>query len=99
MARRKRPAIAPEVLDELLDGRDPQQVFSNDGLVDELKTALAERILDAEMDKHLGTEEEKSAGNHRNGHSKKTVLTDSSTLDLSIPRDRQGRFASSQTDG
>ncbi len=91
MARRKRP-IAPEVLDQLLDGSDPQKIFESDGLIDELKRALAERILDAEMDVHLGGELEHARGNHRNGHSKKTVLTDSSALELSIPRDRHGRF-------
>lgn len=91
MARRK-PRIPPELLDQLLEGADPETVFESDGLVDELKRALAERMLDAEMDVHLGSEEERAAGNHRNGHSKKTVLTDSSALELSIPRDRHGRF-------
>ena len=92
MARRKKPDTSPEVLDELLDGRDPKQVVSSDGLIGELKKALAERILDAEMDEHLGTDGEQSEGNHRNGHSKKTVLTESSALELSIPCDRHGRF-------
>lgn len=87
-----KPKIPPELLDQLLDGSDPQKVFESDGLIDELKKALAERILDAEMDVHLGGEEEQASGNHRNGHSKKTVLTDSSALGLSIPRDRHGRF-------
>jgi putative transposase len=49
MARRKH-AIPPELLDQLLEGSDPKTVFESDGLVDELKKALAERILDAEMD-------------------------------------------------
>ena len=92
MARHTRP-ISPELVDQLLDGIDPQKVFESDGLVDELKRALAERILDAEMDVHLDGEVEHARGNHRNGHSKKTVLTDSSALELSIPRDRHGRFA------
>ena len=91
MARRK-PTIPPELLDGLLDGTDPQEVFDSGGLVDELKKALAERILDAEMDVHLESEAEKTVGNHRNGRSKKTVLTDSSALELSIPRDRHGHF-------
>ena len=34
----------------------------------------------------------RASGNHRNGHSRKRVLTDDGRLDLSIPRDRQGRF-------
>lgn len=91
MARRKRP-IPPEVLDQLLEGTDPQKVFESDGLIAELKRALAERILDAEMDVHLSGEAEHARGNHRNGHSKKTVLTDASAFELSIPRDRHGRF-------
>jgi putative transposase len=44
------------------------------------------------MDVHLGQDAEQSAGNHRNGVSPKTVLTDSGKLELAIPRDRQGRF-------
>jgi putative transposase len=84
--------IKAEVLDELLAGRDAKSVFEQDGLLDELKKALAERILNAELDHHLGQEGEQAAGNHRNGCSSKTVLTDTGKLDLSIPRDRQGRF-------
>jgi putative transposase len=91
MARHK-PTIPPELLDQLLEGSDPKTVFESEGLLDELKKALAERILDAEMDVHLGSEAEKAGKNHRNGSSKKTVLTDSSSLELSIPRDRHGHF-------
>ena len=46
-------AIEKELLDQLLAGRDPKEVFAKDGLLDELKKALAERILNAEMDDHL----------------------------------------------
>jgi transposase-like protein len=91
MVRRK-PTIPPELLDQLLEGSDPEKVFESEGLLDELKKALAERILDAEMDVHLGSEAEKAGKNHRNGRSKKTVKTDSSALELSIPRDRHGHF-------
>jgi putative transposase len=80
------------LLDELLKDQDPQTVFSADGLLGELKKALAERMLDAEMELHLGSEEERAAGNHRNGRSPKRVLTDSGALPLTIPRDRHGRF-------
>jgi hypothetical protein len=45
-------AIRTEPIEELLAGKDPQEVFSQDGLLDELKKALAERILNAEMDQH-----------------------------------------------
>jgi putative transposase len=43
-------------LDDLLAGRDAKAVFSKDGLFDELKKALAERVLNAELDDHLDNE-------------------------------------------
>jgi putative transposase len=82
MAARSR--IKNEILDQLLEGRDPKTVFESEGLLDELKKGLAERILNAEMDHHLDQESEQAAGNHRNGTSAKTVLTD--TGKLALPR-------------
>ena len=38
-------AIEKELLDQLLAGRDPNEVFAKDGLLDDLKKALSERIL------------------------------------------------------
>ena len=81
-----------ELLDELLKGQDPKTVLSSNGLFGELKKALAERMLNAEMDHHLGQASEEASGNHRNGSSSKTVLTGSEELDVEIPRDRQGHF-------
>ncbi len=46
-------AIEKDLLDQLLAGRDPKDVFNKDGLVDELKKALSERILNTELDEHL----------------------------------------------
>jgi len=92
MAANRESAITDEILDQLLNGRDPATVFESGGLVDELKKRLAERMLNEEMDHHLGAEAEQEAGNHRNGYSSKTVLTDTGKLELSIPRDRQARF-------
>ena len=56
-----------------------------------MKKALAERALKAELDHHLGGEEE--ASNQRNDYGKKTVLMGGGSLELSIPRDRHGSFA------
>ena len=92
MAKRNKPAISPEVLDELLAGKDPASVLRADGLLGDLKKALAERIVNTEMDVHLDDEGERSAGNHRNGSSSKTVLSEDGAIELSIPRDRHGRF-------
>ena len=89
MARRKAPRIPDALLDQLLAGADPKTAFEADGLLDDLKKALAERALNAEMDHHLAREE---TGNSRNGYGRKTVVTDTSKLDLQIPRDRQASF-------
>lgn len=85
-------AIDKELLDQLLAGRDAQELFAKDGLLDELKKALSERMLAAELDDHLEAETEAGAVNRRNGSSKKTVLTGSSKVTLDIPRDRSGTF-------
>jgi putative transposase len=89
MARRKEPKIPDAILDQLLAGADPKTAFDPNGLLDELKKALAERALNAEMDHHLGNGE---SGNSRNGYGKKTVTTETSRIELDIPRDRQSTF-------
>ncbi len=91
-------AIKNEILDELLKDKDPKTIFSSEGLLGELKKALAERVLNAEMDHHLAdsTQDEVSEGekpaNRRNGYSKKTVLSENEALELAIARDRRGSF-------
>src|SRR5262249_60595836 len=71
--RANAPPYPAAVLDQLLAGADPKTVFDPNGLLDDLKKALAERVLNAEMDHHLAGEE---PGNRRNGYGKKTVITD-----------------------
>lgn len=85
-------AIKKDTLDDLLAGRDPKAVFSKDGLFDELNRALAERVLNAELDDHLDNEGAEGSCNRRNGSSKKTVLTETAKIDIRIPRDREGTF-------
>jgi putative transposase len=92
MARRKPPIIPDNLLDQLLAGRDPQAALGRDGLVDELKRALAERALNAEMDHHLNGEAAEGRPNSRNGYGHKTLLTDSGKLPISVPRDRLSSF-------
>ena len=89
--------IKPEVLDELLAGvSSPDELMGDAGLFKQLKKALMERALGAELTHHLGYEKGdpagRGSGNSRNGHSAKTVLTEDGELDLSVPRDRAGTF-------
>lgn len=92
MAKKDTGLFTAELLDALLAGRDPKSVLNSDGLIGDLKKALAERMLNAEMDVHLEGEAEAGLSNHRNGSSPKTVLTPEGPIELSIPRDRHGRF-------
>lgn len=90
MARRKEPQIPDAVLDQLLSGTAASTAFDRGGLLDQLKKALAERALNAEMDHHLAGDG--GAGNSRNGYGRKSVVTDSGRIALEVPRDRQGSF-------
>jgi len=83
-------AIKKDTLDDLLVGRDPKEVFSKDGLFDELKKALAERVLNAELDDHLEGEAAEGRANRRNGSSKKSVLTETAKI---LSRQRRNRRA------
>ena len=90
MSRRKEPVIPAELLDRLLAGTDAAAALDQGGLLDSLKKALAERALGAEMDYHLGSDDQ--AGNSRNGYGRKTVITDTGKIDIDVPRDRTGSF-------
>ena len=92
MAKKDAGLFTAELLDQLLAGRDPKTVLESGGLIGDLKKALADRMLNAEMDVHLDSDGETARGNHRNGSSSKTVLTPEGPMELSIPRDRHGRF-------
>ena len=92
MARRKQPIIPDQVLDQLLAGADAKAAFEKDGLLDELKKALAERALNAEIDHHLKAGEADGRVNSRNGYGRKRVLTETAKIDLEVPRDRLSTF-------
>src|ERR1700731_4651726 len=89
--------ITPELLDQLLANYEkPEDLTGEDGLFKQLKKALIERALGAELSEHLGYEKGDPAGrgggNSRNGTSAKTVLTDDGEIDIAVPRDRAGSF-------
>lgn len=67
MAKKHTEGFPKELLDQLLEGRDPKTMLDSGGLIGELKKALAERMLNTEMDVHLANEAEAGVANHRNG--------------------------------
>src|SRR3954463_14340066 len=93
MPRRKQPVIPDELLDQLLGGTDPRAALADGGLLDGLKKALAQRVLNAEMDHHLDGGEPDGRPTGRNGWRAQTVLTGPGKLGLQIPRDRLAPFA------
>ena len=72
MPPRKAPIIPDAIIDELLSGSDPKSIFDPNGLLDHLKKAFAERVLNAELDYHL--EEDSEAANSRNGAPVKALV-------------------------
>lgn len=82
MPRRKEPVIPADLLDQLLVGSDAATALDQGGLLDSLKKTLAERALNAEMDHHLGQDEQ--AGNNRNGYGRKTVVTDTDKMTTAL---------------
>ncbi len=90
-------AISTAVIDEMLKGyKTPGDITGPNGLLKQLTKAIVERMLESEMDHHLGynkhSAEGNNTGNSRNGYSSKSVITDSGVLDLVVPRDRKGEF-------
>lgn len=89
--------ITPELLDELLkDYKSPDDMFGDDGLLQQLTKAVVERALQGEMSHHLGYEKHdpagKNSGNSRNGKSSKTIKGKRGQLQIDVPRDRNSEF-------
>jgi putative transposase len=89
--------ITPELLDELLkDYKSPEDMFGDDGLLQQLTKAVVERALQGEMTHHLGYEKHDPAGQHtgnsRNGKSRKTIKGKRGQIEIEVPRDRASEF-------
>ena len=98
----KRQKKEKDVIDLMLDqldfhGMTKDELTGKDGLLRQLTSRFYERILNAEMDEHLGYKKHDNAGDHcgnsRNGYSEKTViLDDNSAAEIHVPRDRNSTF-------
>ena len=86
--------LDPELIKQLVPGMLDRSTLEVQ--LRALKKAIFERALGAEMTHHLGYSkgEAKPAelANYRNGSSRKRVTTDDDTVELEIPRDREGTF-------
>ncbi|WP_425357473.1 IS256 family transposase [Leadbettera azotonutricia] len=73
-----------------------EEILGQEGLLKQLTGKLLSRVMNAEMDEHLGYEKNSNAGDNsgdsRNGYSEKTVLTENQSAVIQVPRDRNGTF-------
>ena len=88
------PTIPKDIIDQFVSGPMTAEAVNAASMA--FKKALIERALGAELSHHLGYppggERPGGVGNHRNGVSGKTVLTDDGPLKIDVPRDRAGSF-------
>jgi putative transposase len=88
------PSIPKELIDQFVTG--PMSAEAVNAASMAFKKALIERALGAELSHHLGyapgAARPENAGNHRNGASGKTVLTEDGPVRVEVPRDREGSF-------
>ena len=97
----KKPGIDPAIIEELMKGyQRPEDLTGPGGIMEQLSKRLYERVLGAEMTHYLGYEKgqapkvgaEEKRENHRNGTSKKTLVSEDGKLEIEVPRDRSGEF-------
>jgi transposase-like protein len=88
------PTIPKELLDQFVQGPMTAEAIQDASMA--FKKALIERALGGELSHHLGYppggDKPAEAGNHRNGSTGKTVLTEDGPLRIGVPRDREGSF-------
>ena len=67
-----------KVVSELLSQSNPSEIFGKDGIFQELKKQLVNKILEKEMESYIGYEkhskDEKEFENRRNGSYEKTII-------------------------
>ncbi|WP_250311262.1 transposase [Rickettsia endosymbiont of Oedothorax gibbosus] len=89
--------ISNQLVEELLSKADPSELFGRDGLFQQLKKQIVEKILASELDHELGYSKHskmpKVDNNSRNGSYEKTVIDgDGRKLTVEVPRDREGEY-------
>src|SRR5687767_4634868 len=85
-----------DALQDALAGLAPEEITGPGGLMSQLAGRVLETALGAELTEHLGYPPGQAppggAGNHRNGHTAKTLRTDLGPVAVRAPRDRAGTF-------
>jgi putative transposase len=84
----KKDTLTEELLTQITDGSQLTELLT------QLQKRGIEKLLEGEMQVHLGYEKHQkaSAPNKRNGYQKKTLKTASGAMDINVPRDRDASF-------
>jgi len=98
LAKRKEKDVIDRLLDQIdFHGMTAEELAGENGLLKKLTSRFYSKILEAEMDEHLGYKKNDNAGdnsgNSRNGYTTKTVISDDNdTIEVHVPRDRNSTF-------
>lgn len=98
MARksRNRNPAALQIADLILDNYDVKSAKDVNEALKEVFAPIFEKMLNAEMDAHLGYEknslDDKDTQNRRNGYSEKKIQGSFGESSIEVPRDRAGSF-------
>src|SRR5215216_7507460 len=88
--------LPDDALQDALEGLGPEEITGPGGLMTQLAGRVLEAALGGELSEHLGYPPGQAppggAGNHRNGHTAKTVKTELGPVQVRTPRDREGTF-------
>jgi transposase-like protein len=88
MTTEEQQNLEKKALEQFMSGKS---LFGKDGAFAPMLKSFIEKALEAEMDSHLN-EEERSAGNKRNGKGKKKVKSGFGSFEIDTPQDRHSSF-------
>lgn len=86
-----------KIVEELLAKADPSKLFGREGLFNQLKKQIVEKMLSSELDHEPGyskhSKEAKDESNRRNGVYEKTIIDEEGhQIRVEVPRDREGAY-------
>ena len=86
----------PEIAERLKKAKTMKELTGENGVFSLLLKSSLENIMKAEIEDHLGyspnDRKNKNTENSRNGYYKKNVKSAQGTLDIEVPRDRDGSY-------
>lgn len=96
MGRKKESTPGENLAKQIIEQYNPQNVEDMQNALKDIFGPMFEAMLKGEMNAHLGYENNdhsaKATTNRRNGYTSKEIKTSAGTVDINVPRDRDGSF-------